>query len=188
MAVITPEDMHVSKYIHPCTPQHALEVGFNLRSEDRREVEETMGLAAPAAVLQSYYNSDISVYFTSPHGKAVGVAGVTAENIIWMLCTNEGDNHPHTFVREARRWVNSLDNPYLLYSGEIINIGLERYTFSGLQNIADYKKLRIPIISYDFLRILSLFSFFVDYPRTEFGCRVGGTLRGPVCVQNMLRI
>ena len=113
MAVIIPEDMHVSKYIHPCTPQHALEVGFNLRSEDRREVEETMGLAAPAAVLQSYYNSDISVYFTSPHGKAVGVSGVTAENIIWMLCTNEGDNHPHTFVREARRWVNSLDNPYL---------------------------------------------------------------------------
>ena len=113
MAVITPEDMHVSKYIHPCTPQHALEVGFNLRSEDRREIEETMGLAAPAAVLQSYYNSDISVYFTSPHGKAVGVAGVTPENIIWMLCTDEGDNHPHTFVREARRWVNSLDNPYL---------------------------------------------------------------------------
>ena len=72
-----------------------------------------MGQAAPAAVLQSYYNSDISVYFTSPHGKAVGVAGVTAEKIIWMLCTNEGDNHPHTFVREARRWVNSLDNPYL---------------------------------------------------------------------------
>ena len=105
--------MHASKYIHPCTPQHALEVGFNLRSEDRREVEETMGLAAPAAVLQSYYNSDISVYFTSPHGKAVGVAGVTPENIIWMLCTDEGDNHPHTFVREARRWVNSLDNPYL---------------------------------------------------------------------------
>ena len=113
MAVITPEDMHVSKYIHPCTPQHALEVGFNLRSEDRREVEETMGLAAPAAVLQSYYNSDISVYFTSPHGKAVGVAGVTADNIIWMLCTDEGDNHPHTFVREAKRWINSLDNLYL---------------------------------------------------------------------------
>ena len=105
--------MHASKYIHPCTPQHPLEVGFNLRAEDRREVEETMGLAAPAAVLQSYYNSAISVYFTSPHGKAVGVAGVTADNIIWMLCTDEGDNHPHTFVREARRWVNSLDNPYL---------------------------------------------------------------------------
>ena len=105
--------MHASKYIHPCTPQHALEVGFNLRSEDKREIEETMGLAAPAAVLQSHYASAFSVYFTSPHGKAVGVAGVTPENIIWMLCTDEGDNHPHTFVREARRWVNSLDNPYL---------------------------------------------------------------------------
>ena len=105
--------MHVSKYIQPCTPQHALEVGFNLRAEDKREIEETMGLAAPAADLQSYYYSAFSVYFTSPHGKAVGVAGVTADNIIWMLCTDEGDNHPHTFVREARRWVNSLDYPYL---------------------------------------------------------------------------
>ena len=105
--------MHDSKYIQPCTPQLALEVGENLRYEDKREVEETMGLYAPVAVLQSYYNSAFSVYFTSPHGKAVGVAGVTPGNIIWMLCTDEGDNHPHTFVREAKRWVNSLANPYL---------------------------------------------------------------------------
>ena len=114
MVDTTPDDMYVdSKFIKPCTPQLALEVGENLRYEDKREVEETMGLYAPVAVLQSYYNSAFSVYFTSPHGKAVGVAGVTPGNIIWMLCTDEGDNHPHTFVREAKRWVNSLANPYL---------------------------------------------------------------------------
>ena len=99
--------MHDSKYIQTCTPQLALEVGENLRREDAREVEQTMGLYAPVAVLQSYYNSAFSVYFTSPHGKAVGVAGVTPGNIIWMLCTDEGDNHPHTFVREAKRWIES---------------------------------------------------------------------------------
>ena len=113
--------MHDSKYIHKCTPQLALEVGENLRREDKREVEETTGLYAPVAVLQSYYNSAFSVYFTSPHDKAVGVAGVTPANHIWMLCTDEGDNHPHTFVREAKRWVNSLANPYLFNHADMRN-------------------------------------------------------------------
>ena len=105
--------MYDSKYNKPCTPQLALEVGENLRKEDKREVEETMGLYAPVAVLQSYYNSAFSVYMFSPRGKAVGVAGVTPNNIIWMLCTEESDNYPQTFVREAKRWINSLANPYL---------------------------------------------------------------------------
>ena len=141
--------MHASKYIHPCTPQHALEVGFNLRLEDSREVEQTMGLAAPAAVLQSYYNSAISVYFTSPHGKAVGVAGVTPDNIIWMLCTDEGDNHPHTFVREARRWVNSLDNPFLYNHVDMRNeshvklLKLLRFKFVNY-----YVQIGVPLITF----------------------------------------
>ena len=61
-----------SKFMQLCTPQLALEVGENLRDDDRREVEETMGLHAPVAVLQSYYNSayDSVVYFHDGHGKA----------------------------------------------------------------------------------------------------------------------
>ena len=102
-----------SKFMQPCTPHLALEVGENLRWEDAREVQDTMGLYAPVGVLQSYYNSAVSVFFVSPHGKAVGVAGVTTDNIIWMLCTNEGDKFPDTFVREANRWIKSLANPYL---------------------------------------------------------------------------
>ena len=141
--------MHVSKYIHQCTPQHALEVGFNLRAEDRREVEETMGLAAPAAVLQSYYNSDISVYFTSPHGKAVGVAGVTPQNVIWMLCTDEGDKFPHTFVREAKRWVNSLANPYLYNHADMRNEShIKLLKLLGFTFIQFYVKNGVPLISF----------------------------------------
>ena len=49
--------MHDSKYIQPCTPELALEVGLNLRWEDRREVEETTGLCAEAVLVQSYFNS-----------------------------------------------------------------------------------------------------------------------------------
>ena len=115
MAFITNEDMHESKYIQPCTPELALEVGLNLRWEDRREVEETTGWCAEAVLIQSYFNSISGqcVYFKVPNGKTAGVAGVTPDNIIWMLCTEASTEFPHTFVREARRWVDSLPNPYL---------------------------------------------------------------------------
>ena len=121
MAIITPDDMHDSKYIQPCTPELALEVGLNLRWEDRREVEETTGLCAEAVLVQSYFNSAYSVYFKVPNGKTAGVAGVTPDNIIWMLCTEASTEFPHTFVREARRWVDSLPNPYLCNVADMRN-------------------------------------------------------------------
>ena len=141
--------MHVGKYIKQCTPQLALEVGENLRKEDKREVEETIGLHAPVAVLESYYNSAFSVYFTSPHGKAVGVAGVTPQNVIWMLCTDEGDNHPHTFVREAKRWINSLANPYLYNHADMRNEKhIKLLKLLGFTFIQYYVKNGVPLISF----------------------------------------
>ena len=121
MVGITQEDMHESKYIQPCTPELALEVGLNLRWEDRREVEETTGLSGEAVCVQSYFNSAYSVYFKVPNGKTAGVAGVTPQNIIWMLCTEASTEFPHTFVREARRWVDSLPNPYLCNVADMRN-------------------------------------------------------------------
>ena len=113
MAFTTQDDMYVGKYIQPCTPELALEVGLNLRFEDKREAEQTTGLHAPAAVLQAHLNSTYSVFFKVPNGKTAGVAGVTSQNTIWMLCTDACAEYPHTFVREARRWIASLSNPYL---------------------------------------------------------------------------
>lgn len=110
---MTTNGMYVGKYIQPCTPELALQVGINLRWEDKREVEQTTGLTAPAAVLESYYRSAFAVFFTVPNGKAAGVAGVTPNNRIWMLCTQASEEYPHTFVREARRWLKSLPNEYL---------------------------------------------------------------------------
>ena len=123
MAYITKEDMHESKFIQPLTAELALSVGQNLRQEDRREVEETTGWTAEAVCVQSYYNSAYgsSVYFEVPNGKAAGVAGVTPENVIWMLCTEASTEFPHTFVREARRWVNSLPNPYVFNHADMRN-------------------------------------------------------------------
>ena len=141
--------MYASNYIQTCTPQLALEVGENLRREDAREVEQTSGLYAPVGVLQSYYSSAFSVYFTSPHGKAVGVAGVTPQNVIWMLCTDEGDKFPHTFVREAKRWVNSLANPYLYNHADMRNEShikvLKLLKFKFIQY---YVQNGVPLISF----------------------------------------
>ena len=109
---MTTDGMYVGKYIKSCTPELALQVGMNLRWEDKREVEETTGLTAPAAVLESYYRSAFTVFFTAPNGKAVGVAGVTPDNRIWMLCTQTSEEFPHTFVKEARRWFMYLDAMY----------------------------------------------------------------------------
>ncbi len=123
MVGITLNDMYEGNYIKPLTPELALSVGQNLRWEDRREVEETTGFCAEAICIQSYYNSAYgsSVYFEVPNGKAAGVAGVTPQNIIWMLCTEASTEYPHTFVREARRWVDSLPNPYVYNHADMRN-------------------------------------------------------------------
>jgi len=113
MAFITQNDMYEGKYIQPCTPELALEVGLNLRWEDKREAEQTTGLHAVAAVLQAYYNSTYCVHFKVPNGKTAGVAGVTSTNAIWMLCTDASTEYPHTFIKESKRWIASLSNPYL---------------------------------------------------------------------------
>ena len=115
--------MYESKYIQPCTPELALSVGLNLRFEDKRETEETSNMCAAASVVQSYFNSAYGscVYFKVPNGKAAGVAGVTPNNMIWMLCTEASTEYPHTFVKEAKRWVNSLLNPYLCNQADMRN-------------------------------------------------------------------
>ena len=113
--------MYEGKYIQTCTPELALSVGLNLRYEDRREVEETVKMCGEAACVQAYFDSAVSVYFKVPNGKAAGVAGVTPQNVIWMLCTDASTEYPHTFVKEAKRWVNSLLNPYLYNQADMRN-------------------------------------------------------------------
>ena len=41
------------------------------------------------------------------------MAGVTLTNAIWMLCTDASTEYPHTFIKESKRWIASLSNPYL---------------------------------------------------------------------------
>jgi|TARA_R100001082_G_scaffold55190_1_gene30350 hypothetical protein len=94
----------VSKYIHPITLEAAIEVASNLRPEDRREVEEGHGIdlidyADYVSQIPSY------VYFTVPNGRTAGMAGVSSDGAIWMLCTPAINDYPITFAREAKRYV-----------------------------------------------------------------------------------
>ena len=48
-----------------------------------------------------------------PNGKTAGMAGVSKEGNIWMLCTPAILEYPLTFAREAKRFVDSRTEPLL---------------------------------------------------------------------------
>ena len=149
MAYTTTDDMYEGKYIQTCTPELALSVGLNLRYEDRRETEQTTGLTAEASIIESFYNSTYSVYFTVPNGKAAGVAGVTPHNVVWMLCTDASTEYPHTFVREAKRWINSLLNPYLCNQADTRNEAhIKLLRLLGLNFINYHVYNNVPLIQF----------------------------------------
>ena len=111
--VIThPSFTNVSNYIHALTLEAATEVAYNLRPDDRREVEEGHGI--PSALLPALMCHNPSyVYFTVPDGKTAGMAGVGKDGDIWMLCTPDIHRYPITFAREAKRYVDSRTEPLL---------------------------------------------------------------------------
>ena len=89
-----------------------MEVASNLRPDDLREVVEGPGLA-PMIFLPLVAPEGSAVYFTVPDGKTAGLAGVGDEGAIWMLCTPEIHRYPITFAREAKRFVDSREEPLL---------------------------------------------------------------------------
>ena len=99
-------------YIHPITLGAATEVASNLRSDDYREVTEGHGIN-PIAFLPMVAQEGSAVYFTVPAGKTAGLAGVGDDGAIWMLCTPEIERYPITFAREAKRYVDSREEPLL---------------------------------------------------------------------------
>ena len=95
----------MSKYIHQATIEAALEVASNLLPDDRREVQEGHGHDPRIVLVDGIKHCD-SVYFKVPNGKLAGMAGVHTNGQIWMLCTPAIYDYPHTFAREAKRYVD----------------------------------------------------------------------------------
>ena len=102
----------MSKYIHPLTPEVAYEVASNLRPDDFREISEGYGLD-PKVYLPIMAQAPSGVYFTSPSGKIAGMAGVGKQGDIWMLCTPVIHEQPTLFARQAKRYVDSREEPLL---------------------------------------------------------------------------
>ena len=102
----------LDQYVKPITKEAALEVAYNLRPDDLREVVEGHGLA-PFLILRRVAQEGSAVYFTVPDGKTAGLAGVGDGGEIWMLCTPAIHRYPITFAREAKRWVDSRTEPLL---------------------------------------------------------------------------
>ena len=101
----------------------------NLLPEDRKELEEGHGMN-PTLELTNAATETSCVYFTAPNGKTAGMAGVTTEGAIWMLCTPEILKYPHHFAREAKRFVESRKEPLLwniVDKRNIVHIKLLRF-------------------------------------------------------------
>ena len=102
----------MSNIIHPITIEAAKEVASNLLPDDLREVVEGYGLD-PMETLVSVASKSSCIYFTMPNGKTAGMAGVDPGGQIWMLCTPVIKDYPMTFVREAKRYVDSREEKLL---------------------------------------------------------------------------
>ena len=96
----------------PCTLEAALEVASNLRSEDRREIEEGHGLD-PKVILTEAVDDDFCVYFTAPNGRTAGMGGIYNDGIIWMVTTPVIHDYPIGFVKEAKRVLATRTEPIL---------------------------------------------------------------------------
>lgn len=93
----------------------AIEVGKNIRPEDKMEIE---GLGHGLGALPfSVALSDVAVTFTDTDGTIAGVAGITpgqieGHGIIWMICTPVVTRKPITFVRGAKKWLAEQEKKY----------------------------------------------------------------------------
>ena len=83
----------------------------NLRSDDRREIEEGWGLD-PMDLLIKSAGDPSRISFMMPNGKTAGLAGVD-DGLIWMICTPVIHDYPITFTRRAKRFVESRTEPLL---------------------------------------------------------------------------
>ena len=102
----------MSKYIHNATFEAAIAVASQLLPDDRKEITEGHGHDPENAIIEGIKNCD-SVYFQVPNGELAGIAGVYEDGQIWMLCTPAIYDYPHTFAREAKRYIKSREEKLL---------------------------------------------------------------------------
>ena len=97
------------------TVKDALGVVANIRPEDKREIE---GLGHnPIALVWCIDASTSPVAFFNKEGELAGVAGIVPDprpgvGQVWMICTPALEKNPHTFVRQAKKWLAQAGKDY----------------------------------------------------------------------------
>ena len=143
----------MSNYIHPITIEAAKEVGLNLRPEDRREVEEGYG-TDPYEWLLFKAQEGSCIYFSSPSGKAAGMAGVDQGGLIWMLCTPVIFENKSLFIRQAKRFIESREEPLLWNIIDKRNtVHLKLLQFLGFKFLREFKHGPNQLTFIEFCRI-----------------------------------
>ena len=102
----------MSEYIHPITMEAAVEVASNLRPDDYREVKEGHGHEPLLHIPFSAFIGE-TVYFTHPDGRIAGLVGIQDGGSIWMLCTPVIHDKPMLFARQAKKYIESREEPLL---------------------------------------------------------------------------
>ena len=131
-------------------------VALDLRKEDKREVMEGCGLN-PALALAELVLSNYTVIFYTPDGRTAGMAGVSNDGCVWMLCTDAIDKFPITFIRQARNWLNTLPHKLL-------------YNIADIRNIEHLKLLKH--LGFKFLRVIPHGPnnlYFVEFAKLKGG-------------------
>tara|TARA_R100001082_G_scaffold25224_1_gene12416 strand:+ start:1198 stop:1635 length:438 start_codon:yes stop_codon:yes gene_type:complete len=131
-------------------------VALDLRKEDKREVMEGFGLN-PALALAELVLSNYTVIFYTPDGRTAGMAGVSNDGCVWMLCTDAIDKFPITFIRQARNWLNTLPHKLL-------------YNIADIRNIEHLKLLKH--LGFKFLRVIPHGPnnlYFVEFAKLKGG-------------------
>lgn len=106
--------------IKKATINDVVEVVDNLLPSDMREITDGTGLNPVLSVAYSILSTN-SVVFYLPDGKVGGVAGVSDDGCIWMHCTEAVKKYPILFLKEARKWVDSLPCRLLYNKADIRN-------------------------------------------------------------------
>ena len=144
----------MNAYYREATFADALQVGLNLREEDRREIE---GLGHSPLILPAcVQTSRESVAFFDEDGAIAGVAGISPDpsnsacGIVWLLCTPVIHNKPQTFVRGARRWLSEHEQKYKLL-----------WNLADARNLYHHKLLRL--LGFKALRVVNTRPYFLPY-------------------------
>ena len=139
--------------IKEATIQDALEVARNIRPEDKMEIE---GLGHSLGSLPfSVALSTVAVSFYNKDGDIAGVGGicpveVPRSGIIWMICTPTVQSQPITFVRQARKWLASVESDY-----DVL------WNYTDIRNTFHHKLLKM--LGFKALRILQPAPLYLPY-------------------------